>query len=147
MALVRCEECSIQPANSGSQPVTLKAFFDESGKKDQSVSCVGGCVSSLEGWEKFQEAWRFVLGAYGIEWHHQVDWSHSRKQFSKWKDNKEAEETYQGNLLRIMHHYVFRYVGVGIKLDDFNRLTEEQRTIAEDPYLPCLQVASPCCCL
>jgi hypothetical protein len=141
MSLVSVENCGVQPAYSGSQPVTLKAFFDESGKKDQPVSCVGGCISSSEGWKKLEECWQIVLREYGIDWHHQVDWSHCEKQFLKWKSDEESKKAYQGNLLRIMHHYVFRYVGAAIKLDDFNRLTNEQRSVAEDPYLPCLQVA------
>ncbi len=117
----------------------LKAFFDESGKRDQPISCVGGCVSSLEDWEKFEEARGLVLREYGIKWHHQVDWTHLRGQFQGW--GIERKKAYQNNLLRIMHQFIFRYIGAAIRLDDYNRLSKEQRSIAVDPYLPCLQVA------
>ncbi len=83
----------------------LKAFFDESGKVNSEVSCIGGCVSSLEGWKEFEVAWSLVLNQYGIQWHHQVDWTHCRGQFAKWENDKTTKHDYQGNLLRIMNHW------------------------------------------
>lgn len=121
--------------------MNLKAFFDES-KQADGLWCVAGCISSLEQWELFESAWKLVLGHddYKIDWHHQVDWTHTTgEQFKKWADDKKTKEDYQGNLLRIMDHHVMRYVGAVIPGSAYRTLNEEQQRIIQSPYLPCLQ--------
>ena len=122
--------------------MNLKAFFDESEQAD-GLWCVAGCISSFEQWELFESAWKSVLehDDYKIEWHHQVDWTHTKKHFKKWNgdEHKKTKEDYQGNLLRIMDHHVMRYVGAVIPGSACSALSEEQQRKIQSPYLPCLQ--------
>jgi hypothetical protein len=117
----------------------LKAYLDES-EQEAGLWCVAGCVTPLENWGKFDSAWQCVLDSYQVPWHHQVDWTHTTAHFSKWKGDKDTKEAYQGNLLRIMDHFVLRYVGAVIPGKAYNALREDQQRIIHSPYLPCLQL-------
>lgn len=73
----------------------LKAFFDESGHSADS-RCdfvgIGGIVAPSDKWEIFEHKWKDLLDEYDLDYFHTVDFAHSVKHFSKWKDkNKEAE--------------------------------------------------------
>ena len=74
----------------------LKAYFDDSGKNEQSV---GGCVADLDSWASFEPAWRAVLDQFHIEWYHAVDFEgygparkeHQKSNFPPMEDAERAE--------------------------------------------------------
>jgi hypothetical protein len=60
------------------------AYFDASGKRQQSVLTVSGFVSDVRKWSKFDAEWDAILMAEGLNCFHMTDFVARKKPYGRW---------------------------------------------------------------
>lgn len=104
----------------GGPILTIWAYYDESGEYAPGTGkllkmTIGGCVSTLDKWKKFEPEWKAVLAAEGLSHFHMTD-------FERWKApfdftladgtrDKEKHNRLLNNLLDVMAPYIEGYYG------------------------------------
>ncbi|MGD9852381.1 MAG: DUF3800 domain-containing protein [Nitrospirales bacterium] len=114
----------------------LKLFLDESGHLADSrekVFVVGGCLSSLDQWERLEGKCCLVLREYGIRQLHMKHFAHHRGEFSGWSESKRR------GLLEKVHvitrDHVDKFIAAVVPMSDYNALDKGQKKLAGHPYL------------
>jgi len=100
------------------------ACFDAGGSQhDQRFLVVAGFVSSVDGWIKFDEAWRCRLEQDGIRYFHMVEFAQFRKEFKTgWKGNEPRRRALLSDLMEIIRRHVPRKFGCVIENKQFKDL-------------------------
>ena len=79
------------------KPMTLQAYFDDSGERDQAV---GGCIASVDAWSAFRTEWQDVLAQFDIEWFHANAFEHGNSGFTP--ANKSDRTSFLNRLLEVL---------------------------------------------
>ncbi len=80
---------------------SLKAYFDDSGEKDQAV---GGCVASAESWARFDDEWRAVLNRFHVDEFHAVRFENRTHRFKAMCESDRAP--FRASLLEVLTRHV-----------------------------------------
>lgn len=79
------------------------AYFDESGTHDQSAALVvSGYIASDQQWIDFDKAWNDALADEGLTHFHMKDFAHSRREFSRWKNDEPRRKRFLERLINII---------------------------------------------
>jgi hypothetical protein len=71
----------------------ITAYFDASeSQQGTRVMTIGGCVSTVSKWEKFEIEWNAVLKKYDVPYLHMKEFNGCTGVFSQWKDRKDRDE-------------------------------------------------------
>jgi hypothetical protein len=106
---------------------------------DTPIFSVGGVVAPIEAWKQFEMEWGEVLRDFRVSQSHMKHFAHSWGEFKGWSEEK--RRALLGKLLRILDSYVKFYVGAALPVEDFRKLSEQQRKDLIDPYFACFQVS------
>lgn len=121
----------------------LRAYFDDSGHSqdpNDTVVCIGGCVSPVSAWEQLQPEWKRVLEDFKVPYLHMKEFAHSEGVFAEgWKGDEPKRTAFLGALMDTMDRHVMSVVSTTVLISDFNRLTAVQRQQMVDPHFMCLQ--------
>jgi hypothetical protein len=125
--------------------LVLRAYCDESGFSQdpaQSVVAIGGCVGTLEAWEKFDGEWKTLLREFNVSELHMKNYAHSVGEFTIWENNERKRRAFMGSATELMGQHIAAYIGAAIYLPDFACLPSTIKQRLGDPYFVCFQV---CC--
>lgn len=120
--------------------LTLRAYFDESGKFNdprETVTCIGGCIAPVPAWEKFEPAWNAILKKFGVSHLHMKHFAHSTGEYKGWTEEKRRALMRQ--LLSVMEGHIRKPIGAVLPLSQYAELTPAQKEILPDPYVMCFQ--------
>src|SRR5262249_19335072 len=80
--------------------ITVGAYFDES--YSGRVMAIGGYLSTIERWCRFQDEWQDFLTAFGIESFHMKDFKAGQRQFKNWtaEQRRRCIDWYTGIIAR-----------------------------------------------
>jgi hypothetical protein len=114
----------------------LQAYFDESA--DRFAYGIGGCVATLENWEKFVPEWLAVIRAFHVRGFHMKSVAHFRDEYVGWKEDR--RQAFLNDLLPILDKYATTLVSAAMSSEAFRGLTDEERAgFLNEPYYPCFQ--------
>jgi hypothetical protein len=114
----------------------FRAYFDRSElAKPAPVMAVTGYLSSDEEWEKLEFAWRKVLDRFKVEIFHMTDYETRQRSFASWSN--ELRTDFIGQLIDLVNRHAIVAVGVGILMDDYGALSEDDRNRLGHPYVMC----------
>ena len=120
---------------------TLKAFFDDTGTHDDStIMGIGGCISSIDRWDKFSFEWDEHLTSWDLDWFHMTDAESKAKAYKDWTD--EHRDSRVGILSRLVADTVVCSVGTILPHQQFKekvtvKIAEsapEMTDLQGDPY-------------
>jgi len=111
----------------------LRAYFDESGKKDKTAMSIAGGIAPLENWISLELEWQQLLHDERLEQFHMTDFESNWGEFKGW--GKERHELVLNRILCIMNKYILCYIGACDAEIQYNSSLQE-RSI--DPYWGCL---------
>ena len=124
--------------------MTLKAYFDDSGKLNdpvETVVIVGGFIATANEWDELEPEWWEVLKKHNIKEFHAVDFAQSRGDFLRWPENK--RQTFLGELAAILSRCMrnpSKPIAALLPITEFNNLEiQEQVKWGSDPYFVCLE--------
>lgn len=118
----------------------LRAFFDESGHfrdPNENIMVLGGCLSTLEKWEIFENEWEELLNTFRIGWFHATDLKASKGEFKGWDDYR--KQKFLQPALHIIDKAVDCYLGAVMPLSQWKELSSSQKTQCPNPYFLCFQ--------
>lgn len=122
----------------------LWGFMDETGHsrdERQRFNGMAGLVAPLEHWAEFERKWKKTLKEFKIPHFHMKDFESSaltefsrtsKNPFKGWSQIKKAK-LFQKLLKHMETAYVYP-LGSSLAMEDFRRLTPEQRALFDDPY-------------
>lgn len=114
----------------------FRAYFDRSElAKPAPVMAVTGYLSSDEEWAKFEPCWQNVLDRFKLEMFHMTEYETRQRAFEAWSN--EMRTDFLGQLIDLVNRYTIVGVGVGILMDDYGALPEEDRRRLGHPYGMC----------
>ena len=117
----------------------LRAYFDESGKlhdPNETVSAIGACIAPLAKWAQLEKEWKLVLADFKVTELHMKHLSHFRGEYQGW--TVQDRENFLGRIIEIMNHYIDKYFGAMVPLEQFTQLPPEKQAELKDPYYMCL---------
>jgi hypothetical protein len=109
-------------------------YFDESYTHPPAplVYSVGGYVSSYMQWKQFQKEWKLALAQAGVEYFHMVEFQACKPPYDVWSKQKRVR--FLQTLHKIIHKRVQRSFASTVIMEDYNRLTEEQKRAFGTPH-------------
>lgn len=118
----------------------LRAYFDESGHfrdPNESIVAIGGCLSTLEKWEIFEDEWDELLNTFRIECSHATDLKAFENEFTGWNEYRRRQ--FLQPALHIIDRAVNQYLGAVLPIDQWKALSPSQKTQSPNPYFLCMQ--------
>src|SRR5260370_35916858 len=116
------------------------AHFDASGSPDATAALVvGGYVSSVEQWVKFDEEWKRALSDEAVDCFHMKEFAHSVGRFKEWRGQEARRRNFISRLIGITARRVHHSFGSAGILDAFKAVNPEY-PLAEafgNPYPLC----------
>jgi hypothetical protein len=115
------------------------AYFDDSGHPDRGPELVvGGYISTVEKWVRFEEEWSEVLELFDVEYFHMKEFAHSTGEFSGWKGNDGRRIAFLKRLAKVIRRRVLASVSSAMLMNDF-RAVDEIYALSEfvSPYPIC----------
>ena len=119
----------------------LRGFCDASGQSDDPKDLfvtLGGVVSDLDSWEKFELLWGQMLRDFEVSELHMADLNQLIGEYTGWDVPK--REKFLGCALKIMDTHCAGYIGASMPVEVFQDLTDEHQRKLVDPYFPCFFV-------
>jgi hypothetical protein len=118
----------------------LNAYMDETGhSKDelQRFNGMAGLFAPASSWEAFERKWKAMLAEFKLPFFHMKDFEArdfggSKSPYKGWNEDKRRRLF--GRLLRHMAGVQPMIIGSIIPMEYYRGLTEEQRSIHDDPY-------------
>lgn len=109
-------------------------YFDESYTHPPAplVYSVGGYVSSYMQWKKFQKEWKLALAKAGIKYFHMVEFHACKPPYGEW--SKQKRVSFLQSLHKIIHKRVQRSFVSTVIMEDYDRLTAEQKRAFGTPH-------------
>ncbi len=104
----------------------LKAYFDDSGadkRSDDRLLTIAGYVSTVELWEKFDEAWDTALGEF--DYLHMKEFGDPNGIYKSVKCDPKKEAAFMGGLVEIIAENTRMGVHTTVMLDDLRRFNRE----------------------
>lgn len=96
----------------------LHAFFDDSGHAhdpNETVCCIGGCISPGEAWDQLKQEWVRVLEEFRVPFLHMREFAHSTGIFKDgWKGDEPKRKAFLSALMNIMDRHVMSVKGHGV---------------------------------
>jgi hypothetical protein len=117
----------------------LTAYMDDSGSHDGAHHClVAGYWGGQNEWRRFERAWTEVLQKAGIEdFHAKEFWPRLEGQrlgrYAGWPDSKHRD--FIDRLLRVIHGHKIYPFACGVRIADWNQLSELYRKVFCGKYL------------
>jgi hypothetical protein len=120
--------------------LTLWSYFDESGHTEDpnvSVLALGGCISSVQGWQNLVPDWEDALRDFSVSEFHTKDFAHRRGEFKDWPE--ERRRALLARVVGLMNRDVDAYVGQAFPLPDEWREGPpgDLKARLRDPYHGC----------
>src|SRR5579872_4678568 len=78
----------------GAQVAMYSAYFDASGTKRTPVLTLGGFVSTVAKWERFEKQWARILKANDVSFFHMTEFASSKGEFADWKGDSERRRKF-----------------------------------------------------
>lgn len=114
----------------------FKAYFDRSELGSPAdVVAVSGYLGAEEHWNEFQPAWSRVLSEFGVEVFHMVEFENRLGAFTNWDQDRRT--ALLGQLIDLIANHAFVAIGAAMVLDDYNALSNEDKTLLGHPYALC----------
>lgn len=124
----------------------LTSYMDETGHSDDPrchFAGMAGFVAPLENWQRLGEVWQDLLDILHLkEPFHAKDFFHSQGQFKDWKGNETARKLLLSSLIDVTLYAKLVPVGAIVSVEDFNGLSERQKTAFLDPYYVAFQTCT-----
>ena len=120
--------------------LSLVGYFDAGGHQDgKDVISVGGYLSSIPAWLRFEKEWHRTLKPLGIEEFHMTDFVACQDAFKDWKGREDEQARLLLKLAKITKKHVRRSFSGTLFLADWRR-ANEQYSLKEShctPYALC----------
>jgi hypothetical protein len=99
------------------------SYFDASGHPDQqTVLTVGGFVSTVEKWKRFDKEWTAILKRYGVTAFHMTDFVAGWGEFSQFKNNSPLRKVFIDELTACIKKNVNKAFRTSVYIEDYNAL-------------------------
>jgi hypothetical protein len=118
----------------------LTGYYDATGHPDgKHALAVGGYVSSVPAWRRFESAWRRVLDSAGIETFHMADFMACAGEFRSWRGRESEQSTLLLRLAKVTKRHVRRSFSEMLILDAWKdvNLTYALKESRCTPYAIC----------
>lgn len=103
----------------------LTHYFDASGHPDaKHALAVGGYVSSVPAWLRFEKAWSGVLKPVGIDVFHMADFMACGGDFKHWRGREDEQSALLLKLVGVTKKYVRRSFSTMIRLKAWNEVNQ-----------------------
>ena len=113
-----------------------KVYFDRSELGSPAdVVAVSGYLGAEEHWNEFQPAWSRVLSEFDVEIFHMVEFENRLGAFTNWDQDRRT--ALLGQLIDLIANHAFVAIGAAMVLDDYNALSNEDKTLLGHPYALC----------
>jgi hypothetical protein len=115
----------------------LTSYCDAAGHpKGKHALAVGGYVSSVQQWLRFEKAWKRTLEKVGIEVFHMADFMACREGFENWRGREPEQAALLLKLARITKDHVRFSVSTMVMLDDWNKVNKSSYALRENRCTP-----------
>jgi hypothetical protein len=147
MSLLRHIAFSLHAPGSREKLMALvTSYMDETGHSDDPsfrFAGMAGFVAPIDLWEKFGKTWQEILDIFNLkEPFHMKDFAHSVGQFKEWKNKETKRQLLFKTLVQLIVKIDAIPIGAIVSLDDFETLSERQRTMLLDPYYVAFQTCT-----
>ena len=103
----------------------LTAYFDAAGHPDGAHSLiVGGYLSDVRAWLRFEKLWKIAIDEVGIEVFRMADFMACKGAFANWKDRDEERAALLATLARITRKNTRKSFAFAVYLDDWKRANQ-----------------------
>jgi len=113
----------------------LRAYFDRSEVPKYGVLAVGGWLTTVERWERFEQNWREVLDSFGVSHLHMTDYESGHEEFQGWIPAKKAE--FMQRLIGVLRQTDPLGVSVALLKSDFDALLPKDQQKEAPAYAVC----------
>lgn len=96
---------------------------------------VTGYLSSDEEWAKFEPDWQDILKRFKLDMFHMTEYETRKRAFESWSNDTRTD--FLGQLIDVINRRTIVAVGVGILMDDYAGLSEDDRRRLGHPYVMC----------
>ena len=115
------------------------AYFDDSGHPDRGPELVvGGFVSTIPRWQRFENEWSSILGEFGISAFHMKDFTACQGEFKEWKGNEGRRVAFLKQLIKTVKKNTLASISSAMLMNDF-RAVDQIYKLSEfvSPYAVC----------
>jgi hypothetical protein len=105
--------------------VICTSYFDEGGGKDHGFTLVGGYISTVEQWERFEVDWKLFLISYKVPYFHMAQLSQFKEPFAKWKGSPNFRARFLHEAAEIIQSHVLKGFTCYIDHDCFQKADSE----------------------
>lgn len=96
-------------------------YFDASGHQDDPhVMTVGGFISKIDKWKRFDRAWNSILEEHGLDALHMTDYARGVKPYQKFKGDATLRKRFQNQLSDCIAKNTNKAVRATLLLVDYN---------------------------
>jgi hypothetical protein len=103
----------------------FSAYFDASRDKESRILTLGGFVSTLRKWERFEREWKAILEEYGIAYFHMTDFVSSHSEFSEWRGQSEKRRVFVARLVQCIKKNTNKGFCTSLLLNDYATVDKE----------------------
>ena len=120
---------------------SYSAYFDASGHPDgdNKVMTVGGFVSTVKKWGRFDEEWSAILKSEGVAAFHTTDFASSGGEFKKWRGQTDRRRKFVTRLTACIKKNVNKSFRSSIVLQDYDEVNAlfKLEEVMGRPYSMC----------
>ncbi len=99
------------------------AYFDASGHPDQhNVLTVGGFLSRIDKWARFERQWVEILREHGVSALHMTDYVSGQGEYKKFKGNSALRKRFQGQLSDCIRKHTNKSIRATVVLRDYREV-------------------------
>ncbi len=103
----------------------FSSYFDASQDKGHRILTLGGFVSTLKKWERFEIEWKAILEKHGITYFHMTDFASSQGEFSEWKGQTEKRRVFFARLVQCIKKNTNKGFCTSLLLADYATVDRE----------------------
>lgn len=118
----------------------LTGYFDASGTQQQSDTLfVGGLVSTVDQWLRFEDEWSECLAEFGVPYLHMKEFAHFRGPFEDWRMQEQKRRNFLDKLSGIIARRTFKSFCRGLHVRDYEAINQSYRLgeVLGSPYALC----------
>lgn len=114
-----------QSPQRDAQVAMYSAYFDASGTKRTPVLTLGGFVSTVNKWERFEKEWARILKANGVSFFHMTEFASSKGEFADWKGDSERRKKFIDELIGCINLNTNKGFAASVVIADYDRVNSK----------------------
>jgi hypothetical protein len=101
------------------------AYFDAAGTSRDRVMSIGGFVSDIKKWKRFETEWKKILDRESVTCFHMTDFVSSEREFKEWKGQSDRRRKFIADLVACARRNTNKAFGGALLVRDYDAVNKK----------------------